>query len=79
MKTTTLRGMLKADDAELRRAAALACGMKDDKNHIADLIAVLADKDETVAVAARAGLKSLTGKDFATDAEWRAWYAKEKK
>jgi hypothetical protein len=79
MNANTLRGMLKADDAELRRAAALACAMKDDKTHIADLIAVLEDKDADVTKAARAALKSLTEKDFATAAEWRAWFAKEKK
>jgi hypothetical protein len=79
MNATTLRGMLKATDAELRRAAALACAMKDDKGHVADLIAALEDKDAAVAKAARAGLKSLTGKDFATAAEWREWHAAEKK
>lgn len=79
MNANTLRGMLKAEDAELRRAAALACAMKDDKEHIPDLIAVLEDKDAEVTKAARAALKSLTGKDFATAAEWRAWFAKEKK
>jgi hypothetical protein len=79
MSATTLRGMLKAGEAELRRAAALACAMKDDKDHVADLIAVLEDKDADVVKAVRAALKSLTGKDFATAAEWRAWLAKEKK
>ena len=79
MNATTLRGMLKADDAELRRAASLACAMKDDKAHIPDLIAVLEDKDTDVSKAARAALKSLTGKDFTTAAEWRDWFAKEKK
>ncbi|MFM8272711.1 MAG: hypothetical protein ACKODX_10310 [Gemmata sp.] len=74
MTPTSLRGMLKADDAELRRAAALACAMKDDKDHIPDLIGALSDKDDAVAKAARAGLKSLTGKDFATADAWRAWY-----
>ncbi|WP_171474620.1 HEAT repeat domain-containing protein [Frigoriglobus tundricola] len=78
MSATTLRGMLKADDAELRRAAVLACAMKDDKEHVPDLIAVLEDKDETVVKAVRAGLKSLTAQDFVTAAEWRAWLAKEK-
>jgi hypothetical protein len=79
MNATTLRGMLKASDAELRRAAALACAMKDDKTHIADLIAVLDDKDANVARAARAGLKSLTGKNFTTAAEWRDWFASQNK
>ena len=53
--------------------------MKDDKDHVPDLIDVLGDADDTVARAAKAGLKSLTGKEFATAAEWRDWLAKEKK
>ncbi len=79
MTAVSLRGMLKADDAELRRAAALACAMKDDKTHIPDLIEVLNDKDENVVKVTRAALKSLTNQNFATLAEWREWYAKEKK
>lgn len=91
MTPATLRTMLKADDAELRRAAALACAMKDDKDHIPDLIAALTDADDSVTRAAKAGLKSLTGKDFGPPAvpttdqktaaatAWRDWYAKEKK
>ncbi len=79
MTPATLRTMLKADEAELRRGAALACAMKDDKDHIPDLIDSLGDKDAFVMRAAKAGLRSLTGKDFATANEWRAWYAKEKK
>src|SRR5439155_20126534 len=43
MSPETLRGMLKADDVELRRAAALACAMKDDKAHVPDLIDRLTD------------------------------------
>lgn len=91
MTATTLRTMLKADEVELRRAAALACAMKDDKDHIPDLIDALTDKDDAVSRAAKAGLKSLTGKDFGPAATatadqktaaaitWREWYAKEKK
>ncbi|QJW99701.1 hypothetical protein [Frigoriglobus tundricola] len=91
MSAATLRGMLKANEVELRRAAALACAMKDDKGHIPDLIDVLADADDGVARAAKAGLKSLTGKDFGPAAgasagqkalavtAWRDWYAAEKK
>ncbi len=78
MTPISLRGMLKAEDIELRRGAALACAMKDDKNHIPDLIDALSDKNEAVAKAARAGLKSLTEKDFATANEWREWYASRK-
>jgi hypothetical protein len=91
MSAATLRTMLKANEAELRRASALACAMKDDKAHVPDLIDALEDKDDSVVRAAKAGLKSLTGKDFgpaagasaeqkaAALAQWRAWYAKEKK
>ncbi len=88
MTAGTLRGMLKADEAELRRAAALACAMKDDKGHVADLVGALEDRDEGVWRAAKAGLKSLTGQDLgpATEADkpaavraWREWLAKQKK
>ncbi len=79
MTADTLRAMLKANEGELRRAAALACAMKDDKDHIPDLVAAMSDADDTVVRAARAGLKSLTGKDFSTGLEWREWLAKEKK
>jgi hypothetical protein len=90
MTAPTLRGMLKADETELRRAAALACAMKDDKEHIPDLVAALTDTDEVVVRAARAGLKSLAGQDFgpapgatsaqkaAAAAAWRAWLNKKK-
>jgi len=91
MSAATLREMLKANEAELRRAAALACAMKDDKGHIPDLIDGLADADDGVVRAAHAGLKSLTGKDFGPAAgasagqkalavsAWRDWYAGAKK
>jgi|SRR5579883_23503 len=91
MTPATLRTMLKSEQAELRRAAALACAMKDDKDHIPDLIDMLTDADESVVRAAHAGLKSLTGKDFGPAAgassgqkalavsAWKEWYAKEKK
>lgn len=78
MTPDTLRTMLKANEPELRRAAALACAMKDDKNHIPDLVAAVGDGEATVVRAARAGLKSLTGKDFATADEWRDWLASQK-
>lgn len=79
MTPDTLRAMLKASEPELRRAAALACAMKDDKGHIPDLVAAMGDGEGTVVRAARAGLKSLTGKDFATADDARDWLAKDKK
>lgn len=90
MTPAGLRAMLKADDPEVRRAAALACGMKDSKAHITDLIDRLTDDEEYVARAALASLKSLTGQDHgpgagatkeqrkaAADA-WRAAVTKKK-
>lgn len=91
MTPATLRAMLKADEAELRRAAALACGMKDDKGHVADLIELIIDPDEQVTRAAKAALKSLTGQDHGPPAgasagqkalaltAWREWFAAQKK
>lgn len=91
MTAATLRAMLKSDEAELRRAAALACAMKDDKSHIPDLIDALTDTNDAVSRAAHAGLKSLTGYDFGPSpgasagqkalaaTAWRDWYAKIQK
>lgn len=91
MSAATLRAMAKAEDAELRRGAVLACAMRDDRAHAPDLIDRLADDADLVVRAARAGLKSLSGgQDFgpkpgATKAErkaaadaWRAWWAAQK-
>jgi len=90
MSAESLRGMTTADDVELRRGAVLACAMKDDKAHVPDLIDRLADADDLVVRAARAGLKSLTAQDFgptpgatkdertAATAAWKAWWAKQK-
>ena len=84
--------MLKSEDVELRRAAILACAMKDDKAHIPDLIARLADDEDVVVRASRAALKSLSGgQDFGPQAgstkldksvaveQWKDWWAKQKK
>jgi HEAT repeat protein len=58
--STTLLAYLGSEDAELRRAAALALGMKDDKDHISELIDLLEDPEPFVVRAAHAALKSLT-------------------
>jgi hypothetical protein len=91
MTAETLRSMAKSEEAELRRASLLAMAMKDDKNHIPDLIAAILDDEEFVVRAAKAGLKSLSGQDFgpaananagekklAVDA-WKNWWSKQKK
>ena len=86
MTAKSLRTMLADPESELRRAAALACAMKDDKTHVPDLIDRVGDPTDLVVQAARAGLKSLTGQDFGPpvgsdeDARkkaasaWNKWY-----
>lgn len=91
MTAHSLRLMLHDADAELRRAAALACGMKDDRTHIPDLIETLGDREMWVVRAARASLKSLTGQDFGPRSNataeqirqaqiaWRQWWMQQAK
>jgi hypothetical protein len=91
MTAETLRNKLRDTDREIRRAAALACAMKDDKDHVPDLIESLTDGDGEVVKACRAALRSLTEKDFGPSAgataadrakaaaDWRAWWVGQKK
>jgi S1-C subfamily serine protease len=86
MTGATLRERLRDDNAEMRRASALAVAMKEDKTHIPRLIELLDDAEMPVSRAAYAALKSLSGKDFgppkdASPAEratavaaWKAWW-----
>jgi HEAT repeat protein len=86
MTAATLREELKDDDPEIRRAAALACAMKDDKSHVPDLIPLLEDREPIVGRAAHAALKGLTGQDLGPQANasrqeianavtaWKGWY-----
>lgn len=90
MTAATLREMLGSDEAELRRAAVLACAMKDDAAHIPDLIDRVRDDSPIVWPAVRAALKSLTGQDFGPPTNstpddrrraaeaWKAWYSQKK-
>jgi len=48
------REQLKDDDPEIRRAAALACAMKDDKSHVADFDSAFGDREPLVGRAAHA-------------------------
>jgi hypothetical protein len=88
MTSATIRAKLKDAAAEVRRASALACAMKEDRAAIPDLIATLDDKDPWVVRAAAVGLRSLTGQDFGPSATataeertkavaaWKAWWKK---
>jgi hypothetical protein len=86
MTPSTLRDKLHEDNVEIRRAAALACAMKEDKSFIPDLINLLEDPQRLVSYAAHAALRDLSGKDFGpaptanpTDragavAKWKEWW-----
>jgi hypothetical protein len=89
MKASTVGQYLVDDNPELRRAAALACAMKEDKTHLSKLIDLLDDPERTVERAAYAALKDLTKVDLgpaanASDDEkakaiqaWRTWWKKQ--
>jgi hypothetical protein len=64
MTAATLRDMLQDEMPEIRRAAALACAMKDEKEFIPDLARLLEDPQPAVVRAAYGALKALTGEDF---------------
>jgi hypothetical protein len=77
MKSATLADKLRDDDAEVRRAAALACAMKDDRANAPRLIELLQDPEPAAARAARAALKTLAGQDLGPEpASWKDWWSK---
>jgi len=88
MTADTLRDKLNDENVEVRRAAALACAMKEDRSLIPDLIGLLEDRESRVERAAYASLKALTDEDFGPSpnadverrsqsvARWREWWAK---
>ncbi len=80
MTDQTLGQYLLNEDAEIRRAAALACAMKDSKAQVPHLIPLLKDPETMVVRAAHLALKELTGQELApTHVVWRAWWHQQKK
>lgn len=90
MTSTTLKDKLDDSDPEIRRAAALAVAMKDDKSHLGRLVQLLEDEETFVARAAHAALKSFNNnKDLGSPAapskeeraraiaNWKEWLAKQ--
>lgn len=88
MTPTTLRDKLHDDNPEVRSAAALACGMKEDRGFVPDLIGLLEDREAHVRKAAVVALKALTNQDLGpgpgaslaqwaeAEARWRVWWSK---
>jgi hypothetical protein len=91
MTPNTLTDYLKDDEAEIRRAAALACALKESKAHVPQLIDMLRETDPAVERAVVAALKDLTGQNFGPPADatpeqrdkaiaaWKGWWAKQQK
>ncbi|HWG46352.1 MAG TPA: HEAT repeat domain-containing protein [Gemmataceae bacterium] len=91
LKEKSLIAYLVDEDAEIRRAAALAVAMKESKTLIPHLIPLLGDTEMSVVRATHAALKELTGQDFgpATNAsredrdqaalKWLDWWNKRPK
>ncbi len=78
MTAGTLKDKLSDDDLEVRRAAALAVAMKEERSLVPRLIEMLQDREPAVARAALASLKSLTGQDLGPDADaWKKWAARQ--
>lgn len=64
MTTSTLKAQLGDPEAELRRAAAVAAGVKRDAELAPSLADRVADGDDEVAQAARLALRIISGRDF---------------
>jgi HEAT repeat protein len=89
LPTDQLRARLLDDDDQLRLAAGLACGRKDDRDLVPDLIGLLLALEPELVAGARQNLQRLTGKDFgppadapqeervAAAAEWQAWWSRQ--
>jgi HEAT repeat protein len=89
MTARTLRDKFADEDAEVRAAAARACGRKGAREQVPDLLRLLEDPEIAVLQAARSALKELTGEDFgpARDANrterllsvaaWYGWWHKQ--
>jgi hypothetical protein len=80
LKADSLTRYLSDEEAEIRRAAALACAAKGLKEQVPLLIPLLADREALVARAAEAALKELTGQDLGPDPQpWQDWWDKHGK
>jgi uncharacterized protein (TIGR03067 family) len=89
MTAATLLDKMQDADPEIRRAAALACAMKEEKKQIPNLIQLLDDAELPVVRAAHVALKALTGQDFGPEvdasraerataiAAWKSWWTKQ--
>jgi hypothetical protein len=75
LPSSALREKLAEEDAEIRRAAALACAKKEDRSLIPNLIELLDDGDVQVGRVVRSTLKTMTGQDYADPSAWQMWWS----
>jgi len=64
MTVDTLRGRLKDEEQEIRRAAAVACALKAKDDLVPDLLDLLEDAEPAVVQAAQTALQRLTGREI---------------
>lgn len=76
MPAKSLRDHLKDNDPEIRRAALLACGRKEKKQIIPELLSLLDDPEPVTARLAEEGLASITGEHLKGPAAWKEWWEK---
>jgi hypothetical protein len=86
MTDKTLGEYLEDEDAEIRRAAVIGLTMRESTTHMDQIIEMLLDPQPTVARAAYAALRRLSGKDYGPDlpsteadkimaaSRWRKWW-----
>jgi HEAT repeat protein len=91
MTAATLRDKLDDPGREVRRAAALACAMKEERENVPALIQRLDDAEVMVVRAAQSALKEMTKQDFGPGnpavkyerleavKQWKVWWEKQKK
>jgi len=89
MRPSTLLDKLQDTNSEVRRAAALSCAMRGNKDMVPEIVKLLEDPEPRVGRAAHRALQLLTGKDFgpAPDADtaqrkkatglWKDYWARQ--
>jgi HEAT repeat protein len=77
LSAAELRDQLRDADAEVRRAAVLACGRKAERQLVPDLIALLDHPEPQTARLAEEGLRGLTGERHDGAEAWQAWWRKQ--
>ena len=80
LKASSLRGYLQHDKEEYRRAAAVAAGVKKEKELLPELIHLMRDPNPEVAEEGYQALRKTTGRDFGKNVRaWDKWWQEQNK